>query len=50
MAEHVLSVDVIELDDAVETAIELKLADAIADVVETGSSLHAAGGNGRERS
>ena len=31
------------MDGAVETAVELGLADAIADVVETGSSLRAAG-------
>lgn len=36
-------VEVIELDGAVETAVELGLADAIADVVETGASLQAAG-------
>lgn len=36
-------VEVIELDGAVETAVELGLADAIADVVETGASLNAAG-------
>ncbi|MGH3857965.1 MAG: ATP phosphoribosyltransferase [Pseudonocardiaceae bacterium] len=33
----------VELDGAVETAVELGLADAIADVVETGASLQAAG-------
>lgn len=38
-----IHVDVVELDGAVETAVELGLADAIADVVETGASLHAAG-------
>lgn len=41
--EQNLSVDVVELDGAVETAIELGLAAVIADVVETGSSLRAAG-------
>ncbi|WP_243788902.1 ATP phosphoribosyltransferase [Saccharopolyspora gloriosae] len=38
-----IQVDVIELDGAVETAVELGLADAIADVVETGASLREAG-------
>lgn len=42
-AEHGISVRTVELDGAVETAVELGLADAIADVVETGSSLRAAG-------
>lgn len=42
-AEHGVSVEVVELDGAVETAVELGLAEAIADVVETGSSLRAAG-------
>jgi ATP phosphoribosyltransferase len=42
-AEHGIAVQVVELDGAVETAVELGLADAIADVVETGSSLRAAG-------
>lgn len=35
--------DVVHLDGAVETAIRLGVADAIADVVETGSTLRAAG-------
>ena len=38
-----IDVEVIELDGAVETAVELGLADAIADVVETGASLREAG-------
>jgi ATP phosphoribosyltransferase len=38
-----IDVEIVELDGAVETAVELGLADAIADVVETGASLHAAG-------
>lgn len=38
-----IHVELVELDGAVETAVELGLADAIADVVETGASLHAAG-------
>lgn len=37
------TIGVVRLDGAVETAVELGLADAIADVVETGSSLRAAG-------
>lgn len=36
-------VELVELDGAVETAVELGLADAIADVVEAGASLQAAG-------
>ncbi len=40
---HNISIDVVELDGAVETAVELGLADAVADIVETGSSLRAAG-------
>jgi ATP phosphoribosyltransferase len=38
-----IHVELVKLDGAVETAVELGLADAIADVVETGASLHAAG-------
>ncbi|MGH3896884.1 MAG: ATP phosphoribosyltransferase [Pseudonocardiaceae bacterium] len=38
-----IHVELVELDGAVETAVELGLADAIADVVETGVSLQAAG-------
>lgn len=38
-----IDVEIVELDGAVETAVELGLSDAIADVVETGASLHAAG-------
>lgn len=38
-----IQVEVVELDGAVETAVELGLADVIADVVETGASLQAAG-------
>ncbi|MGH4021492.1 MAG: ATP phosphoribosyltransferase [Pseudonocardiaceae bacterium] len=38
-----IHVEHVELDGAVETAVELGLADAIADVVETGASLQAAG-------
>ena len=44
LAEHgVEPADVVHLDGAVETAIRLGVADAIADVVETGSTLRAAG-------
>jgi ATP phosphoribosyltransferase len=42
-AEVGIDVEIVELDGAVETAVELGLADAIADVVETGASLQAAG-------
>ncbi|MDQ3150466.1 MAG: ATP phosphoribosyltransferase [Actinomycetota bacterium] len=42
-AEAGIYVELVELDGAVETAVELGLADAIADVVETGASLQAAG-------
>ncbi|GAB3431302.1 ATP phosphoribosyltransferase [Actinophytocola sediminis] len=38
-----IAVEIVELDGAVETAVDLGLADAIADVVETGASLRAAG-------
>ncbi|MGH3847713.1 MAG: ATP phosphoribosyltransferase, partial [Pseudonocardiaceae bacterium] len=38
-----IHVELVELDGAVETAVERGLADAIADVVETGASLQAAG-------
>lgn len=38
-----IHVELVKLDGAVETAVELGLADAIADVVETGASLQAAG-------
>ncbi|MGJ7907849.1 ATP phosphoribosyltransferase [Actinopolyspora sp. H202] len=42
-ARHGIRIEPVELDGAVETAVELGLAEAIADVVETGSSLRAAG-------
>ncbi|MFC7344530.1 ATP phosphoribosyltransferase [Saccharopolyspora griseoalba] len=42
-AQHNIKVDTVSLEGAVETAVELGLADAIADVVETGASLRAAG-------
>ena len=41
--EHGMSAEVIKLDGAVETAVRLDVADAIADVVDTGSTLRAAG-------
>ncbi|GAA2342935.1 ATP phosphoribosyltransferase [Streptomyces kunmingensis] len=43
LAEHGVDASVVHLDGAVETAIELGVADAIADVVETGTSLRNAG-------
>ncbi|GAA4662330.1 ATP phosphoribosyltransferase [Kineococcus glutinatus] len=43
LAEHGVSADVVHLDGAVETAVALGIADVIADVVETGSTLRAAG-------
>ena len=38
-----VAADVVHLDGAVETAVRLGVADVIADVVETGSTLRAAG-------
>ncbi|NBE55365.1 ATP phosphoribosyltransferase [Streptomyces boluensis] len=43
LAERGVEASVVHLDGAVETAIELGVADAIADVVETGTSLRNAG-------
>ncbi|MFZ3556095.1 MULTISPECIES: ATP phosphoribosyltransferase [unclassified Streptomyces] len=43
LAERGVEANVVHLDGAVETAIELGVADAIADVVETGTSLRNAG-------
>ena len=43
LAEHGVSASVIKLDGAVETAVRLGVADAIADVVETGTTLRNAG-------
>lgn len=40
---HGVSVDVVPLDGAVESAVQLGVADAIADVVETGTTLKQAG-------
>ena len=43
LAKHGFTADVIHLDGAVESSVQLGVADAIADVVETGSTLKAAG-------
>ncbi|MCU1684691.1 MAG: hisG 2 [Amycolatopsis sp.] len=43
LAETGIKVDLVQLDGAVENAIELGVADAVADVVETGESLQKAG-------
>lgn len=43
LEEHGLDATVVRLDGAVETSIQLGVADVIADVVETGSTLAAAG-------
>ncbi len=43
LAAHGVEAQVTRLDGAVETSIQLGVADAIADVVETGSTLRAAG-------
>lgn len=43
LAEHGIEATVTRLDGAVETSIQLGVADAIADVVETGTTLRAAG-------
>ena len=43
LAEHGVEAEVVRLDGAVETAITLGVADVIADVVETGTTLRAAG-------
>jgi ATP phosphoribosyltransferase len=43
LEERGVSAEVIRLDGAVETSIQLGVADVIADVVETGSTLRAAG-------
>ncbi|WP_436735985.1 ATP phosphoribosyltransferase [Streptomyces sp. BBFR102] len=43
LAEHGVDASVVHLDGAVETAIELGVAQVIADVVETGTSLRNAG-------
>ena len=43
LAEHGLEAAVVRLDGAVESAVQLGVADVVADVVETGSTLRAAG-------
>jgi ATP phosphoribosyltransferase len=43
LAEQDVEAEIIKLDGAVETAVRLDVADAIADVVETGTTLRAAG-------
>jgi ATP phosphoribosyltransferase len=43
LTRHGVQADVVLLDGAVETAVQLGVADAIADVVETGGTLRAAG-------
>ncbi|NIZ89927.1 ATP phosphoribosyltransferase [Kineococcus rubinsiae] len=43
LAEHGVEASVVHLDGAVETAVALGIADVIADVVETGSTMRAAG-------
>jgi ATP phosphoribosyltransferase len=43
LAEHHLKADIVRLDGAVENAVRLGVADIIADVVETGTTLRQAG-------
>jgi ATP phosphoribosyltransferase len=43
LAEHGVKAEVVRLDGAVETAVRLGVADVIADVVETGTTLRTAG-------
>lgn len=43
LAEHGVAATVVRLDGAVESAVQLGVADVVADVVETGSTLRAAG-------
>jgi ATP phosphoribosyltransferase len=43
LAEHGVQAEVVRLDGAVETAVQLGVADAIADVVQTGTTLRQAG-------
>jgi ATP phosphoribosyltransferase len=43
LGEHGVRADVVKLDGAVETAVRLGVADVIADVVETGTTLRNAG-------
>lgn len=43
LAEHGVEADVVRLDGAIESTVRLGVADAVADVVETGATLRAAG-------
>lgn len=43
LGERGIEADVVHLDGAVESSVQLGIADAVADVVETGSTLRAAG-------
>ncbi|TNC19141.1 ATP phosphoribosyltransferase [Georgenia sp. 311] len=43
LAERGVEAEVVHLDGAVESSVQLGIADAVADVVETGSTLRAAG-------
>ncbi|MDO5700291.1 MAG: ATP phosphoribosyltransferase [Bowdeniella nasicola] len=43
LSRHEIDAEVVHLDGAVETSVDLGVADAVADVVETGSTLRAAG-------
>ena len=43
LARHVVTADLIRLDGAVESAVRLGVADAVADVVSTGATLRAQG-------
>jgi ATP phosphoribosyltransferase len=43
LAQHDVTVDLVTLDGAVESAVQLGVADAVADVVSTGSTLRKAG-------
>lgn len=43
LAKHGVSVEMVTLDGAVESAVQLGVADAVADVVSTGSTLRKAG-------
>lgn len=43
LAEHAVAASIVKLDGAVENAVRLGVADAVADVVATGTTLRAAG-------
>ncbi|GLZ38857.1 ATP phosphoribosyltransferase [Actinokineospora sp. NBRC 105648] len=43
LAEHGVTANLVRLDGAVETSVQLGIADAVADVVETGTSLRNSG-------